>query len=575
MSDRRLPNTVRSIESFGVSGLLLQEAKVLHEVFYDAAGLGRAADLVAARMRESGPDEFSLHSLVLFGILGSSRVFDAISPIHFECGMDAVHFALSFSFELQDGAGMAWDGLAGRITSGVAVSPLDELLLAFCGNADHVILKGQPRANRVEICAMVRWGRRQGRGPASFEVLVMAGEPNSTPVAAEYTALGDLDYTQLMKGRAETSAPESPVTGDVLVHQAQGVEELVCRIRGKQLALEDQTVIRVSGSTGPLSDDTRIVVGGAASSESPEAEEPQTAKRGFFSKLLKWGSPKEAEEQSKAAKAVPPPSPTQERGSSVSELSTVARELENQLGDGALRRALREAPGIKSEAKNPNVERWIEGMMSELNDERMRMIKASRRLASSVRVKELEFNNRESALQQQIRERDETIRTKTSAILRMKEQVAKLQMSLDRVKMDGASGDEIAMKYKHNQAQKLLQTTRSESETLKLRVEELQSKLSRALEQRKQAVPKATHAELERQMEELKRQKSAPPTKEFQKNLEIAQRVAMHQKQKSEELELLLQEQKIELERLKQELERVRMTVGGSEPGSGGGSNAA
>jgi hypothetical protein len=594
MSERRLPNTVRSIESFGVSGLLSPEAKVLHEVFYDAAGLGRAADLVAARMRDSGPDEFSLHSLVLFGILGSSRVFEAISPVHFECGMDSAHFALSFSFELQDGAGMAWDGLAGRISSGVAVSPLDELLLSFCRNSDHVVLKGQPRANKVEICAMVRWGRRQARDPASFEVVIMAGDPDSAPVAADYTALGDLDYTQLMKGRADQS-PESPVTGEVLVHQARDAEELVRRIRSKQMVLEDQTIIRVGGSPEPAMDETRTVVSGSTPVDPAVEEERRPAKRGFFSRLLNWGSPKaeaphdgperreqksEVEEQSTLAS---PPPPVAENASGTSELSTAARELENNLGDGALGRALREAPGIKSEAKNPRVERWIEGLMAELNAERSRIIEVSRRLSSSVRVKELEFKNRENALQQHIRERDETIRVKTSAMMRMKEQVAKLQISLERAKLGGASGDETAMKYKYNQAQKLLQTSRSESEALKFRVEELQSKLAQALEQRKQAVPLALHAELERQLEkqarqieELKRQKSAPPPPEdVRKNLEIAQRVALHQKQKSEQLELVLQEQKIEMERLRQELERLRTSSGTSGPGSGTASSAA
>jgi hypothetical protein len=587
---RQIPASVRSIESFGVSGLLAADAKVFHEVFYDAGGLGRAADLVAARLRDSGPDEFSLHALVLFGVLGASRVFDTLSPIQFECGMDGTHFALSFGFELQDSAAMAWDGLAGRVMSGVAVSPFDELLLSFCRNADHVILKGQTALQRVEICALVRWGRRQSREPGPLEVVIMAGEPAATPEAAEYTALGDLDYSQLLK-RSSDSGVESPATGEVLVHQAQTAEEMVRRIRGRQMALEEQSMVRIAGSAAAFSDETEIVVGGPeaeqASSEEPEAAPApvEGRKRGLFSKLLKWVSPAGASDQDKDERksaSVEPPAPgpvEHERSPVVAEISTAARELEKDLGEGALGRAMREVAGIKSEAKNPRVERWIEGMMAELSAERSRIIEASRRLSNSVRVKELEFKNRENSLQQSIRERDEAIRVKTLSMMRMKEQLAKLQISLERAKLGTGSGDETAMKYKYNQSQKLLQTVRSESESLKFRVEELQSKLAQALDQRKQSVPLAQHAELERQVEkqarqieELKRQKSSSSPEETRKNLEIAQRVAMHQKQKSEQLELVVQEQRIEVERLKQEVERLQSAPA---TGKGSGSSAA
>ncbi len=594
--NRQPPASIRSVESFGVSGLLASDAKVFHEVFYDAGGLGRAADLVAARLRDSGPDEFSLHALVLFGVLGASRVFETLSPIQFECGMDGMHFALSFCFELPEGTGMAWDGLSGRVMSGVAVSPLDELLLAFCRNADHVILKGQPALHRVEICALVRWGRRQAREPAPLEVVILAGEPAASPEAAEYTALGDLDYSQLLKRSSESGA-ESPVTGEVLVHQARTAEELVRRIRGRQMALEESSEVRIAGSPLAVSDETAVTVSGS-DSEQPSVDELVTAtspvenrKRGLFSKLLKWVSPA-SDSASDLASTQEKDEPTaagvgaaaqeageHERSSVVAEISTAARELEKDLGEGALGRAMREVAGIKSEAKNPRVERWIEGMMAELSAERSRIIEASRRLSNSVRVKELEFKNRENSLQQSIRERDEAIRVKTLGMMRMKEQVAKLQISLERAKLGTGSGDETAMKYKYNQAQKLLQTVRSESESLKFRVEELQSKLAQALDQRKQSVPLAQHAELERQVErqarqieELKRQKSSSPPEEVRKNLEIAQRVAMHQRQKSEQLELVLQEQKIEVERLKQELGRLQS---GSGTGQGSGSSAA
>ncbi|NDD92115.1 hypothetical protein EBZ37_08525, partial [bacterium] len=517
MSSKSKPSSIRSVRSTGVAGLLSPKGKVFHEIFYDAGGLGRASDLVAARFRGSSPDELSLHLIVLFGALGTTRVFEAISPIRFECGMDESFFAFSFSFELTEIPASGWDGISERIQAGVVNSALDELLLSIAKRCDYVVLKCITSENRIEICTMSSWGRRAGSKKAPVEVELIADSLESSPEVLEYTALGDLDYSNLLKVLGQDDA--ASVTGEVLVHQAKSAEELLVKLKSKNLLLQDSTVIRVSADTQMKPEEEAFEASSSFESDlvpDPSLDSldaPEKLEQKSKSKIMSWFSGwfrPEPQPEPKPAPDVPSSAAvSQNKKETESPSDTpstdahrVVRDMEKAFSEGAFGRLMNE---VGADGSGGRTERIAEGLLAELNAERSRLIDLSKALSNSFRVKELEFKNRENALAQNAREKEDALRAKTLQLMRMKDQVAKLQILLERAKFNSTSSDESGFKYKYAQSQKLLQTARSEAETLRSRVEELQTKLFQAADQRKQSVPIAVHNELERQVEKQAR----------------------------------------------------------------------
>ncbi len=549
----------RSIRSFGVSGFLSPEGAILHEVFRDSSGLGRVSDLVAARLRAEGPDEFVLHFQIIAGVLGTGHVFEGMSPVSFECGFDRQLFVFSFGFDLPDISVIAWDSLAERVRTGVVVSRLDELLQSICRHSDRAFIKCDPRSGRVEIVSLNAWGVRESSAVSPLDVIVFSDSPEAAPPVAEVTALGDLDYARLLRRDGESSGLDDASSEEVLVDRdAPEREDGPKRIEGDGGDLQDSSIVRISG-------------GGAA--------EDDARPKGLFSKIARWIKPGTRELQgttvkgptgeSGAANVIIEPSGSSTQPSEVtlnsSEIQNAAVQIDQMMSKGVIDRVTREVATIQAEVKSPRVERWVETLVSELNAERARIVEVSKRLAASVRLKEQEFKNRENTLQQQIREKDAAIRSKTTQLIRAKDQAAKLQISLERVKMGGGAGDDSALKFKLGQSQRMLQSARSENESLRLRHDELQAKLQQLSDQSRQSVPAASFRQLQRQfdkqsreLEDLKRHGTPANEDETRKNLEVAQRVALHQKKKSEQLELVVQEQNVELERLKQEIERLR-----------------
>jgi hypothetical protein len=549
-----------------------------------------------------------LHLLILEGILGVSRVFDGCTPIQFECGMDEEHFALSFSFGIREFSVLRWDGISERVLGRKPGAAFDELLLQFCENSKRVVLKCDAKGKRIEICAIHDWGRKKGKDLAALDLVLFTGEPEAAPPVKEVTALGDMDYSSLLKSRSKDERP--PVTGEVLVHGAKNAQEMVERIRAKKLGIAGSDVVRIEASKENQEVEEQKIV--LKASEKPKDDRPKeirisksspeesSKKGGFFSRLKGLVAGKQdveptrddgealAPQEADSAARLPIHEGGDERSESTggdsasdpgrSEKSSASSKAESSettgdidLATGQLESAIpKDALSIPAELQSPRAERWVDNLTAELNAERSRIVELSRKLKSSFRSKEIEFKGRENALQQQIRERDETLKTKNVQINRMKEQLAKMQISLERSKMTTTTEDDSATKHKLQQSQKLLQMARNESDSLKARITELQDQAAKANEQRsKNTVSLVAHQELQKklerqakQIEDLKRQKSTNPDEargaEAKNTLEAAQRVALRQKQKMDQLELVIQEQKVELERLKKEVEKSR-----------------
>jgi chromosome segregation ATPase len=304
----------------------------------------------------------------------------------------------------------------------------------------------------------------------------------------------------------------------------------------------------VSGVTQKLdSDDSKIVVSGSVPPQedheavlisAPEPEKKPVKKSflgGLFSVFKKKPEPepelpkvieRDAPGLEDAVTEGQEPSPesvtdeTLVPVAAMREVQTIVRDIESAAEQGALSRLIdrmeREKSIIKSELKNSKAEKWIEGLAGELVAERARLAEMAKKLTQSVRQKELEFKNRENSLIQSVRSRDENLRSKTLQLMRMKDQVAKLQMSVERAKHSAGNAEETSSKIKLTQTQRLLQASKSENEQLSLKLQDLKIRLEQLTEQKKLMVSGSAHAELQkkveslnRQIEELKRSSSA------------------------------------------------------------------
>ena len=406
------------------------------------------------------------------------------------------------------------------------------------------------------------------RAKGSLEVIILPAELEQSSSIAEYTALGDIDYRKLLKSTREASDPLASPTGEVLLHAAKdsaGVQE---SIRLKRLKLEspiarvvakepkpeptevvieskppeeDDLETRVSGVTQKIeSDESKIVVSGESfPHESTDAvvvsatrPEPKPEKKSFLGGLFSVFKRKPEREQelpkvletaeyekdpgAALEESVTPESAADNADetlvpvAAMRELHTIVRDLESATDQGALSRLIdrmdREKNVIKSELKNSKAEKWIEGLAGELVAERARLAEMAKKLTQSVRQKELEFKNRENSLIQSVRARDENLRSKTLQLMRMKDQVAKLQMSVERAKHSAGSTEETASKIKLTQTQRLLQASKGENEQLNLKLQDLKIRLEQVTEQKKLMVSASTHAELQKKVESLSRQ---------------------------------------------------------------------
>ncbi|MBU6375860.1 MAG: hypothetical protein KGQ59_07690, partial [Bdellovibrionales bacterium] len=407
MSTKNRPVSVRSVNSRGIAGILSPNGKAFHEVFYNSGGLGRSADLVAAKFRDSSPDELSIHILFLMGVLGTSRVFRAISPIRFECGVDESGFALSFSFELADFRGLVWEGISERIAAGLAQSPLDDLLLSMARHCDYLLVKCFALETRVEVCTLNYWGPCDGSSLAPVEVAMIADVPEDVPEIAEYTALGDLDYTNLLAALGADHS--SPVTGEVIAHQARSMEELLIQVKSKNFALSDSELIFVSGDHRKQTDYGSF----EASSMDPEAQSvtelhsdslmkptrpQQTKKTGMFSWLSSMFKEKsetvfedslsatDSDSSGRQGEVAANHQPTVSEGSAP--MNTMVSDLQRLLNEGNFGNLV---SSLSAETQTPVVHKFTDSMIAELNEERRRVLDLSKNLANLFRMKEAEF----------------------------------------------------------------------------------------------------------------------------------------------------------------------------------------
>jgi hypothetical protein len=248
----------RSVESFGVAGLLGEECRVFYDSLYSTRHLGRVSDLLAARLRKAQPDELKLRALLLYTIFeaylahakgSSEETFP--EPLVVECGIDAEKVAIGASFTLAEGVQLETEGLAERVTGGSPDGSFETLIANLLSHANRVVVRTQPGIRRLEVVGVIGIaGKMEAEAlaePAALEVVVFNAAPSETPKAASYVELGDLDYPRLLREDSPGQHLAPPPTGEILV-KAVDAELLKQTTVGGKESSELADAIRMRGA---------------------------------------------------------------------------------------------------------------------------------------------------------------------------------------------------------------------------------------------------------------------------------------------------------------------------------------
>lgn len=314
----------------------------------------------------------------------------------------------------------------------------------------------------------------------------------------------------------------------------------------------------------------------------------------------------EEEETTSETSPTPTPAPAPETPAEPSAVEAEAASLMVEIQQGALshtlNKAQEESAEIQSELKSSKAKRWVDGLMTDLVQERAKLQDMARKVNLSIRKKEHEFRSKEMVLQDEIRRRDEMIRQKTNTLNRTKEQVAQMTQALERVKLTAhSSQDDAGARQKLDITKKVLDKTKEENTRLNDKVEELKNQVAilqmkHAKKQPEKGELTVMQATIERQGKQIEEFKKAngqlvekfekakkekytekdTNTEELKKRLEGAMKLVTTSKKENEKLLLKVEELQREEIRLKMELNRANAINRGKKSassGSDGGEN--
>ncbi len=658
---------LRALNTFGVAGVLSAQCEVVFSTVFNTRHLGQVTDLLVARLRGMGADELRFRMVLALAVFDAYKgqtsektdtSHNLSDPLHLECGFDEERVALAIRFILPQEFSVDFEKLPEKIKSGSAESYFETLISELYNNSHRLVLKYQPSTRKVEILSLFALVgkvdpvvvREKG------DLLVIYPEEQAqSPESSLYTELGDLDYANLLrdeknnaqegenfktfaqtaaeaeekiivKGKKENGLQSKTVISGV----TQKIEEKEFRIKGGSGDAVDQTVLKVSGGAYKdleaykdkikelelkIKELERQGQGTAVPSEAAE----DSSIGGLFKKVFSFNKEQTEEkeqdtevgEEEELEEVITPATVVETPSDPESNVEAVATSLMVEIQQGALSHTLtkaqEESAEIQKELGSNKAKKWVDGLMTDLVQERAKLQDMARKVNLSIRKKEHEFKNKELVLQDEIRRRDEMIRQKTNTLNRTKEQVTQLTAAIDRLKATSQSSqDDMQSKQKLEITKKVLEKVKEDNARLQDRVDELKGQLANAQISKQKNVPakgeltalQGNNERLQKQIDEFKKanqqlvekldkvkkerytEKDAN-TDELKKRLEGAMKIVTVSKKENEKLLLKVEELQREEIRLKMELNRANAILKGksgkppSDSGSENPSSAA
>lgn len=580
-----MADSVRSLASFGVAGLLDRECDVFYTNDLRARNIGRVSDLVSAKLRESDADELRIRALLVYGIFQAYAVRglknhhrEDVPPASVEIGIDSAHVAVAISFHWDGDRAPRWDGLAERVDAGTGADPFEKTLEWVKRHGTRVIVRHEAKERRIEVISLLNREDSALRDPTA----VIEIDSRDAPLleVSHYVELGDLDFPKLLRnpvaagnvaidGRtpqetveeievkgggveAETvrvvaggskvdavaekrfAAEKSGMDPDALREIREEYESTVSELKNtvhelkeRLEAAENAASERRFSNEPSVGDEEPIIVKGT---EKPSAP-PEAKKDDWGLHFLKqvWPfAPKEGE--TKAPGIEPGPAPEsrtevpEETPEPVAGIDGESEPHQSTDAERAAEQALRELQALASTQKSKKVEatlneieeavepdkakRWVDSLSSELLHEKAKLNELQRNLTKQMRQRELEFKTSERALKQELKRKEEIISQRQAAIENKNDQIAQLNLAVERASSASNDKESQQIKVKLDRAQRMAQMKEEESKTLVAKVRDLENRLiiAQAKAQKGNDLQTATKLQtLEKKVEEYKR----------------------------------------------------------------------
>ena len=297
------------------------------------------------------------------------------------------------------------------------------------------------------------------------------------------------------------------------------IHQLKDRLESAESAASER---RFSASSYSGVDETPIIV------KAPkEGAEPKKDDWGLHFLKQVWPfAPKDGERRDEAK---PKPSETaEERVEPIDEpVSAEAEGVEPHVpteAERAAEAALRELQELASHRKSKKVEstlheieeeidgdkakRWVDSLSSEILQEKAKLNELQKDLAKQMRQRELEFKTAERSLKQELKRKEELLHQRAAAIENKTEQIAQLNLAVERASSSSNDKESLQLKSKLDRAQRLAQMKEEEAKALVTKVRDLENRLiiAQAKAQKGNDLQIATKVQgLEKKVEEYKR----------------------------------------------------------------------
>lgn len=583
-------DSMRSINSFGVAGLLASNCEVFYSNDLRGRNIGRVSDLVSAKLRSSDIDELRVRALLAYGVFQAYAIRglpnhhdESVPPVSVEIGVDGKHVAVAVAMHWGLESSPNWKGLGERVDRGEGGDAFEKALEWVARHSSQVIVRYEAKERRIEIVSVLSRVKAELKDPT----MVVAVDSKTAPLleVSNYVEIGDLNYSKLLRNpvaESETKidgrspqetleevhvkggAPDSEseavrvVGGSKVVADSserrfaadspeaeaaalreirEEYESTVSELRNTVQELKDRLEAaenaaserRFSGGDS-VEDDTPIVVKGSTTEAEPKKDD-----WGFHFLKQVWPfAPKEgaaeedveasATETAPAEPALDPesreevvePLPEEAAGdeekrepteaeraaaAALDELSKLAKEKKSKKLEATLHE-------IEEEAEPNKAKRWVENLSSELLQEKARLNELQKNLTKQMRQRELEFKTAERALKQELKRRDEIIAQRQAAIENKNDQIAQLNLAVERASANTSDKETQQLKVKLDRAQKLAQMKEEEAKALVTKVRDLENRLiiAQAKAQKGNDLQNATKIQsLEKKVDEYKR----------------------------------------------------------------------
>jgi hypothetical protein len=581
-----MADSMRSLNSFGVAGLLGANAEIFYSNDLRARNIGRISDLVSAKFREKEADEMRLRVSMAYGLFLAYAVrglefrhTEEMPPVAVEIGFDGSYVAVGIAFQWEGSRAPKFEGMVQRISGEQPGDTFERILTRLDSLVTQSLVRYELKAKRIEIVALINRNDANMKDP--FQVVAI--DPNTAPLleVASYVELGDLDYTKLLKTSTladDIDAKEDAVS-DALVdgRSPQATLEEI-KIGGSTVAPVEQELHVVGEKLGDREEEFRFI-GNSPEVEAEElramvadyertvgelrgtvhelqgkldealtakserhftkeaavAEEPITVVKAAAAPEKKeddWGvhflkqvwpfAPKTEEKVVVKAAAdpevdavetvIPPdaplaldPAPASEAENASNQALLDLQALADQKKSKKVEETLKE---ISEQVEEKKARKWVDNLSSELLQEKARLAELQKNLAKQIRQRELEFKTAELSLKQELKRKEEILRQKESALVSKGDQIAQLNLAIERAGTATADKEQSQMKSKLDRAQKLAQMKEEEAKSLIGKVRDLENRLiiAQAKAQKTNDLQMQTKVQtLEKKVDEYKR----------------------------------------------------------------------